>query len=517
MLIYSSILRNAEGAFYLNTVYDPCYVYLISSLNLAQFTSPVHFDHPGTPVQFIGAVVLKLTHLISGRSADISADVLSDPEKYLGYIQFALVLINSLVLFFTAKIIYRVTGNLPAALLIQLSPFLSYTVSYELSVVSAENFLITVILLLTAFLIKFISDPEADIKNNYVLIFSLICGLGLATKITFFPLIIIPLFLLKGIKKKLKLAFFTLISFIIFILPAISNFSYFITWIKSLFLYDELYGKGNPDIINPSAFFINMKEIFSDEIVFTVIYIIILFTLVSVYFVKQKENKITSGAGYRLLLSVFISMTLQVVIVSKHYSGHYMVPALMLSAAGLYLCLNILSDSFPVYFNKQKLKFIFTALILIFSADIITGTYYNCKELESYRQEAIRTNEFIEQNRGDKILISSYGSSSKAYALAFSTTWAGSNKEKYQGIISKLYPDNLYFEFWRSDIFSMSGKEDLNKLIRSHDKILFQNNDEASNELLLKDLKNNYNFNECDVSKVYSSQYGENVYVVTLK
>lgn len=53
----------------------------------------------------------------------------------------------------------------------------------------AENFLITVILLLTAFLIKFISDPEADIKNNYVLIFSLICGLGLATKITFFLLL----------------------------------------------------------------------------------------------------------------------------------------------------------------------------------------------------------------------------------------------------------------------------------------------------------------------------------------
>jgi hypothetical protein len=517
MLLYSTLLRNAEGAFYLNIVYDPCYVYLISSLNLAQFTSPVHFDHPGTPVQFIGAVVLKLTHFVSGRSADISGDVLSDPETYLGYIQFALVLINCLVLFFTALIIYRSTGNLLVTLLIQLSPFLSYTVSYELSVVSAENFLISVILLLTAFLIKYISDPDSESKNNYVLTFSLICGLGLATKITFFPPILIPVFLLKGITKKIKFAFFTLFSFMIFILPAISNFSYFITWVKSLFLYDELYGKGSPDIINPSAFFVNMKEIFSDEIVFTAIYIIILFTLLSVYFLKQKEDKITSGAGYRLLLSVFISMTLQVIIVSKHYSGHYMVPALMLSAAGLYLSIKTLTGSFPLQFKKININYPYAALILIFTADIITGTYYNYNELDSYRLEAIKTNEFIDRNIGDKILITSYGSSSKAYALAFTTTWAGSNKEKYQNIIGKLYPDNLYFEFWRSDIFSMSGKENLKELIRSHDKILFQNNDEASNGLLLKDLINNYNFNDCTVSKIYSSLYGESVYEISLK
>ena len=517
MLIYSLILRNAEGPFYLNTVYDPCYVYLISSLNLAQFTSPVHFDHPGTPVQFIGAVVLKLTHLISGRSSDISGDVLSDPESYLGYIQFALVLFNCLILYLSAQIIYKATRNLPAALLIQLSPFLSYTVSYELSVVSAENFLISVIMLFIAYLIKYNSDSEPENGSNYILIFSLICGLGLATKITFFPLLLIPLILLKGITKKIRFAFFTLISFLIFILPGIKNISYFITWVKSLFIYDELYGKGNPDIINPSAFFVNIKEIFTDEIVFTVIYIIILFTLVSVYFLKQREVKITSGRWYRLLLSVFVSMTLQVVIVSKHYSGHYMVPALMLSATGLYICLKLLSESFPLFITGHKIKYVYAVLIFIFAAYIITGAYYNSKELVSYRQEAVNTNEFIDKSKVDKILVSSYGSSSKAYALAFSTTWAGSNKEKYMSIINKLHPDNLYFEFWRSDIFSMSGKENLNELIRNHDKILFQNNDEASNELLLKDLKTNYNFNDCAVSKVYSSLYGENVYEITLR
>ena len=163
------------------------------------------------------------------------------------------------------------------------------------------------------------------------------------------------------------------------------------------------------------------------------------------------------------------------------------------------------------------MKYIFAAIIIIFSANILFGTYYNCKELDSYRQEAVKTNEFIDQNRSDKILISSYGSSSKAYALAFSTTWAGSNKEKYQNIISKLYPDNLYFEFWRSDIFSLTDKNTLTGLIRRNNKILFQNIDVASNELLLTDLKKNYSYNDCAVSKVYSSLYGENVYEITLK
>lgn len=517
MLMYSLLMRNAEGPFYLNTLYDPCYVYLISSLNIAQFTSPVHFDHPGTPVQIIGAIVIKLTHLFKGSPFSVSEDVLTNPESYLDNIQISLVVINCAVLFFTALIIYRATGNLPAAFLIQLSPFLSYTVSYELSVVTAENFLISVVLLLTAYSLKFISDADSGKNKSYVIIFSLICGLGLAAKITFFPLVIIPLTLLNGLKKKIKFILVTFISFIIFILPAIGNAGYFINWVKSLVVYDEMYGKGKPDFVNPATFFYNLKEIFSDEIVFSVIYLLIFLTLLSVYFLKRKDINVKAASYFRLLISVFLAMTLQLIIVSKHYSGHYMVPALMMSATGIYLCIKVLSESFFLNFKKLNLNFIYSAIILIFSADILIGSYFNHKELESYKLEAFNTIEFIKKNKNDKIIVSSYGSSSMSYALAFTLTWSGSNKEKYQEIISKLYPDDLYFEFWRNDIFSASGKNNISKLIGSSDKMLFLNNYEDSNDLLLKDLRENYNCSKCTESKIYESPYGDKVYEITLR
>ena len=74
-IIYSLSLRYSQGPFYYNSGYDPSYVYLISSLNIAQFKSPQHADHPGTPVQLIGAVILKTVFFISGKSDDLKDEM----------------------------------------------------------------------------------------------------------------------------------------------------------------------------------------------------------------------------------------------------------------------------------------------------------------------------------------------------------------------------------------------------------------------------------------------------------
>lgn len=517
LFLYSALMRYAEGPFYLNTLYDPCYVYLVSSLNLAQLVSPAHFDHPGIPVQVIGAIVIKITHLFNNRTGDIAVDVLSHPEFYLGVIHFFLSLINCIILFISSVVIFNAVKNIFVTLLLQLSPFTSYMVSYELSVITAETFLISVVMLLIAYSIKFIKTGKSS-GTNFVLTFSIICGLGIATKLTFLPLLIIPVILLNGFKDKIKFLFLTGFLFIILFLPSISNLSYFFGWIKNLFLFDGIYGKGNPDIINTSVFFANAGKIISENPFFSMIFLMLIFTCAFNLKNLKKSGKPESvSQESKLLKAIFISMLFQLIIVAKHYSGHYIVPAVMLTITGLYLCINLSSQSGFSFNSKLKTNYIYSTLIFLILTFTVIDTVFNYKDQESKKENALETSELIENISEDGILISSYGSSSRAYALAFSVKWAGKNIDKYNNIIHSIYPNDLYFDFWANHIYSVSEKNSGDKGIKKDKKVYFLNKYLESNGLILNDLQNNYDFKEYTITEIHSSDNGEKVYEISHK
>ncbi|MBK7157851.1 MAG: hypothetical protein IPH77_04655 [Ignavibacteria bacterium] len=110
LFITAHILKVVQGPYYLN-FYDPSYVYLINSLNLAQLSGyGVGFiDHPGIPLQVFGAIVIKSFHFIDNVNQDLVNDVLTRPESYLNFINI-FVFLNSIVLF--SGIFYlKVTDN----------------------------------------------------------------------------------------------------------------------------------------------------------------------------------------------------------------------------------------------------------------------------------------------------------------------------------------------------------------------------------------------------------------------
>jgi len=512
-LIYSILLRNAEGPFYLNTLYDPTYVYLISSLNLSQLQAPAFVDHPGTPIHVIGAVIVKGLYELTGNSPDIAEDVLSKPEYYIRVMHFFLVLILCISLFLSSKIIYNSSKNIWLSCLFQLSIFTSYTTSYELSVIAAEIFLIPLEMFLLAYTIKYISDKTNINNNYYVFVFSIICGLGIATKLSFFPVVCIPLIILDGYRKKGLFLIFSIVFFIISLLPAISNFTYLVNWIKRIFIFDGLHGKGNPGIVNFENFLTNLEEIFFAEIYFSISFILILITIIiSLFFRFEPKFKII----LKFLYAVFVLMTLQTIIVSKHYSLHYIVPALILSIPGIYLCILVWANLKPEILKKFSLNYIFVFLILFTFSYTVISTINNLKKLSGQKDQALKLIEFIEASENGQVVISSYGSSSKEYGLSFSTIWAGKQQNKYREIINRLYPNNLYFEYWSNKIYSLSKRTNLKDYFHLDNKIIFLNSFEKSNEQLINYISDNLNM-DVQLSKIYSSMNGESVYEIKIK
>lgn len=518
MLIYSLAFRNSLGPFYYNIGYDPSYVYLINSLNIAQFKSPQHVDHPGTTLQVTGAVILKLVYFFSGKSDDISKDVIEDPEKYLKVIYLVLLIFSASVLFFCGTIIYKNSCLILPAVLIQLSIFSSFTTSFELTSVTSEIFLIPLTMLLITFSFIYAGSGN-NAKAKYIFIFSVICGIAVATKLSFFPMAIIPFVLIKGAIRKIIFSFFTALVFVVSILPAISNYDYFSAWIKGLVTHEGVYGFGEKNILNPTTFLENLLSVFQSEIIFTVSFILTaaVVLLIVVRYRQNLNGKIFSDK-FRILASFFLAGSFQLLIVAKHYSPRYMIPALMLSLPSIYLSFDLLFEIFNFKLqgaNALREKYVPAVLIILILSMTSVQFFNRYLRYTEYRDQIDHLNEIMENYPSGKIIVSSYGISRKDYALVFALYYSGEMNSKYKAIILELYPDMLYFDYFNKIIFSLQPEYDP-EVFKSNKTILFLNAFPLTNEDFKNDLKESYSAEVLDFRTVYTTSSGEVLYEILL-
>ena len=181
---------------------DPESAYLLNGLNISMGKSVGHYDNPGTTVQMYSAVVLRITHFLRFTGTDIQKDVLLHSEYYIEVLRYSLIVLNTLVLFFLGFFALSMFGNIWLALLLQICPFLSATLIEEMyTKVAPEPFLFATVALLAILLFKYYTSDDRH-KKSFVILFALLSGFGLATKMTFLPFLIIPFIILEGWRRK---------------------------------------------------------------------------------------------------------------------------------------------------------------------------------------------------------------------------------------------------------------------------------------------------------------------------
>ncbi|HAR48549.1 hypothetical protein ER57_15040 [Smithella sp. SCADC] len=126
LLFTAAFLHNAHGPYWLSYNSDPEYLYLISSLTLAESKQTGSPGHPGSTLQILGAATLKISHALDFSEKDsLEFAVLKNPEFYLTIINTVLVTLNTLLLFIIGLTAFILSKNIWLSLLLQLSPFLS--------------------------------------------------------------------------------------------------------------------------------------------------------------------------------------------------------------------------------------------------------------------------------------------------------------------------------------------------------------------------------------------------------
>jgi hypothetical protein len=478
VLGFSVILKVAAGPYWLATNFDPSYAYLVNGLRILKGVVPNHTDHPGTPVQILCCAVSWLFNM--GRSVPgIVTQVLRTPEFYLS----AVFVFLSVLSFFSslglAVYMYRKTGDQIAAVLTQL-PALSFLVmkSWEtfepvlpvVANVDPEPLLISVVNLFSSCLLMHFFAKTTKDHVVSALFWGFVCGLGAATKLTFVPLLVIPLIVLSWKNKILFVLLFG-VSFVGWTWPIISK--YFLVWhfISGILSHTGVYSgqKAGRDSYN---YILNWKSIFVGQGLFIMIaFVAMLFALWNLWQKKQRKASI-------VLFAVSLGVLLQFAVVAKYPGPHYLLPGIGLF--GALLGLFYLSG----HGSKEQVRQIVGVLIL---GTVLVGTWRALEyrsNLARLTEDIIVFYEHIHAKYQGYVFLGYYRSSGQDAALRFGDGWNGQPALKEE--MSLLFPDRFFFMWGSNRVNNFKDRVFLNDLLERFSGVIFQGDDSYGDILDVK-------------------------------
>lgn len=482
LLFTAALLRHAHGPYWLGYNSDPEYLYLISSLTLAESKQTGNPGHPGTTLQMLGAATLKISHALGFSEKDsLEFAVLKNPEFYLTTINIILVTLNTILLFIVGLTAFILTKNIWFSLFLQFSPFLSNNIILDgLPRISPEPLLFFTCLLFLVILMKMIFSKNLSKSAHwYMIALALVSGFGMATKLTFVPLLIIPLVVLPKLRNKIWFLFLTGLSFVFWTWPVISQYETLFNWYYSILTHTGFYGNGNPGILRPPIYFNNIISLcVLNPLLFLIWFFsagfILRFGFFSAGGDKAARKVVWQDSSFIILAAVAAAQMFAVLIVAKHPASWYLAPVFSLSGFMIFLIFVYLKRI--DYFNNVNFKKVlfFIGIIFIFSGAwrIVEIRNMFMQKLQ-IKQESLAVYKKLENEYKDYIKISclfhpTYGaSSSPVNALALGDFFV--NEGRYSEQLQNIYGNSYFYNALNGTFYIWAEEFPIEKIILKGD------------------------------------------------
>jgi hypothetical protein len=441
-LIWTIFINHLAGPFAASRC-DPEYMYLMNGLNCAvlKFNMIGHIDNPGTPIQLLTGLFIRITHFLSGQKPIIE-DVLSRPDSYIMWASVYLTIISVTLIYWLGKTAWKYTKDIFATVVLQssvlLNPvFLDLPIRYN----PDRILILYVILFIILCLNYFFSGKITPFK--FAIISGVLMGIGVASKFNFLPLIIIPFFLIPKLKNRFYYGLSFIISGALSISPIWNKFSETRRFFANLITHDGLYGQGTKRILNIQNFANNLELIFKDNIAFSIVAISALIILLIWIFKKEKASE--SRIYYIFLALFLVSALIGMIMVAKHFKNYYLAPVMSLTGFSLFFIWKIVQSQYKFPFSR--LFFSITLMILVLISFDHQYPYY--KQRIKQRNATSTTQDFIKKNIGMKDLWfiepTWLAGPMVENALAYGISWVAHRHRLYDNF-HKCYPNVLTWE-----------------------------------------------------------------------
>jgi hypothetical protein len=181
----------------------------------------------------------------------------------------------------------------------------------------------------------------------------LVSALGIAAKLTFFPLIIISVFCCRRLSNLVTYSIAFLASLAIVLIPIYSKLARLSTWILNLGIHSGNYGQGSVRLPGVTEFMDSVQSLLQEEPLVLVIPLAAAIGVAILFFgrVNRREADSVRFPLKRSLLLLGLQ-ALSFVAIAKHPATHYLIPLCL--STGLSLVLFFMA--IVVFTNTVKMR-----------------------------------------------------------------------------------------------------------------------------------------------------------------
>ncbi|MBI3113157.1 MAG: hypothetical protein HYZ04_01425 [Rhodospirillales bacterium] len=487
-VLAATAARTTGGPSWLWFNLDPDYFYLLDAVNVVNLTTPGHVYHPGTTVDWLGALILKATYPFSGGEA-IAAAVLADPERHLRLIGNAFVVFAGFGALAVGAASWRAFGALSPAWMLQMAPLLSMVIVKQGHHVKPEALLVTATLLLIALSVATLEPGRLEHhRRQFAVAFGAIAGFAVATKITALPVFVLPLFVLAdapGAWRAMALyGAAAFVSLVVFTLPAIGAYDVFFAWMAKVSLGAGAYGGDAPGVVAWTTYPKSIAKLLARP-AFHVPLALALVTLAWAA-VRRRRGRPLPASEVRLLAGTVVAQLAQVLVVAKQPNAIYMIPALMLSALAFVVAWRL----WAAVMAERGRAALDRGIAVLLAALVAAQGFAVVKLTRSLADERARALAADDARFARCARVYSYAASSPAFALLLGDYVTGS---RFAGRLAEQGPANVYWldHWWdqsRVVLRDWRGPADLAQVLATAPCTMFRGSQWWVTEPLLKKL-----------------------------
>jgi hypothetical protein len=465
---------------------DPAYQYLLNGLLILNGHSPYHIDHPGTPVQTLIAGVLYVSWSIAklmGWSNDaLDISVGSHPERYLQIISYVLVVLNCTASYILGDRVLKSTNRMGLGIFVQACAVAFGVVFARMAYPEPESLLMFGSMLLVAVLAPSIFSKDANSKKDSVtpILTGLLCGFGVAVKLTFIPMVALVL-LLKSPRAILLSFGAALVSWFFCVLPMIKALPRFFNWVGGIATHSGHYGSGKAEFIDLSTIRPALRSLTNVFDLWFLVALCLGGVVLGILLLRlvKKSSLIRANSSNTLLNLIYtpsvllIVMLGQTMLVLKHPGAHYMVPALIIEAAGAAWMLNSLFK-LSLAAKLQRIAFSLLSVVgVLLMLGAANSSYKQlAEERELFKSDMVQVQTAIAKF-DNPILIGTYGCRLPQCAMSFGLGYAPATDPKVGALLTNFYDFNIWISklvirghgFYNLDIVEHDLSEKRNVLL----------------------------------------------------
>jgi hypothetical protein len=489
-LITLSVLTKANGPQWLPTRFENPYAYLFNSLLLIDHRTPEHTDHPGTTTQLFGAAVLRAS---SNQANDqLIRSVLERPEKYLKILLQALLVFTALVLWLFPWITALAVRSYFLGILIQM-PVLFFRCLLSMGVVFGSDLMVVPFSIAAVCCCALLIAPSSPVRQLDIVfgigakaadttylrtiaipaiaaLTGLVCALGMATKLTFFPLILISFFCCRGLRNLVTFCAAFIVSLAIVLLPIYSKLAKLGTWTFNLGIHNGRYGQGEAGLPNADQLIESGKTLFDWDPLVLIIPVVAGIGIAALYFSKPVADSASRRISWKTALPVLGMQIVCFFAIAKHPADHYLIPLCVSTGFNLVLLFYAIGPANCGLIRKLPGGLPLVVLLFLglksFS-EVTPELYTSMHDLKVDRLRLYRHAKELTQN---DVRVDYYFSDSPTFPLAFGNDYSGG---VFGPLLAGLYPNVLFFNVFNSRFETFTEFITPESILRKYDHLYF--------------------------------------------